>query len=277
MVGAMAIAHHSVLRLHDDRVLAPSTAARRTIARSVLHAGEPFGLICARAADTHLHLVSLGSEAHARELNRRLALALSRVLAPDAPFVPARVRPIHDQWHLQSAFEYVLRQERRHAVSLDPLHDASTLPDLLGMRVIAPWLPERIAAHLPRLRTPDLWRELGVADRSTLDREPLQRRFLAEAAAAAFGLASLDSKSAHARAARSAAVALAGDRLKVVELATLLGVDARTIRRVRVTQRITPPDPTHVRAVRLQLAVRSLRARLEADLARSSSPLGTLR
>jgi hypothetical protein len=255
----MALAHHSVLRLEDDRVLAPSSGTRRRLARSMLALGRDFGLLCARAVDTHLHHITLGNEPSARELSRRLALSLGRMLGHPVSFLPPRIKPIRDQWHLVAAFKYVIGQERHHAVSLDPFHDASTLPDLLGMRVLAPWLADRVAAYLPRLRVGDLWSELELA-KVDLEREPLQRRFLADAASAAFGLETLRSKTPDAVLARRAAIRLVGERLATAELAELLLVDQRSVRRLRGSD----ADPRHIRAIRLQLAARSARARLDS-------------
>ena len=46
-----------MLRLRDDRVIAPTTAARRTLAGVVLGLGREPGLLAFSGADTHVHLL----------------------------------------------------------------------------------------------------------------------------------------------------------------------------------------------------------------------------
>jgi hypothetical protein len=222
-----------------------------------------------RCVDTHLHFVVMGDEARARECSRRLVISLHRTLGHDARFQPVRIKPIADQWHLTNVFWYVLRQERHHAVALDPLHDASSLPDLVGLRRIAPDLPVRVRALLPRIREGELWKELlhelpGIE----LGREVLTLPFAADAAAAAFGLTDLTGNGATVARARRAAVHLLAPHVDSRGLGRHLGVGDRAVRKLRAT----PPERDAVRAVRLQLALRSARARLHPGAA-TRSPL----
>jgi hypothetical protein len=144
------IAIHLMLRLEDDRVIATSTAARRKITRSILRVGRPFGLVAFRAADTHVHLQALCDLRAAGQLGRRAAIALRRSLALPVRFKPCHVKPINDQAHLYRAFHYILRQDDHHDLNVDTYHEASNLPDLLGMRLVGRYTWENMRAHLPR-------------------------------------------------------------------------------------------------------------------------------
>jgi hypothetical protein len=148
---AHAIGQHITMRLSDDRVIAPSIADRRAAARVLLRHGTRAGLLAFRVVDTHVHVLVrcdravAGSFAHATEVALRATLRLP------IPFEPARIRPVLDQPHLYRAFGYVLRQEIRHGTSMDPVHDGSSLPELLGLRVVDDLVAQRVAASLPRL------------------------------------------------------------------------------------------------------------------------------
>ncbi|MCK6502246.1 hypothetical protein L6R53_02390 [Myxococcota bacterium] len=247
-----ALAHQVILRLRDDRVIAPSVAARRALARAVAKAGQPFSLLVFRAADTHLHIVALCPAREAAELGRRAEIALVRALALPVGFNAAHVRPVNDQAHLRSLFFYVLGQERHHGTDLDPFHDASNLPDLLGMRLLAHHSLKTVRAALPRLRRADLLQPLGIDELPEL---PASWDLLAEAAAAAGGLPDLLGRSAEVVAARRAAVHAAREVLSGAETGRLLGVSDRAVTRLRGEE----ADKGLVQAVRRQLGVRAAR------------------
>lgn len=250
------LAHQIILRLRDDRVLAPTIAARRALAGAVARAGQPFPLLVFRAADTHLHLVALCPAPEATELGRRVAIALVRALALPIGFNPVQVRPVTDQAHLRRLFFYVLGQEQHHGTDLDPFHDASNLPDLLGMRLLARHTLGTVRAALPRLRRADLLKPLRIA---ALPEEPASWELLAEAAAAAGGLPALSGRTAEVVAARRAAVHAAREAMTAADAARLLGVSERAITRLRAEE----TDKDLVLAVRRQLAVRAARPEAE--------------
>src|SRR5262245_5666905 len=132
----MAIGYLLMLRLQDDRVIAPSPAERRLLARTVLRMTRRCFLLVFALVDTHVHLeVARCTREAAGELARRIELSLGRLLELPVGFERARVKTIVDQAHLAAAFRYTLRQDRHHGVDVDPLRDATSLPDLLGMRV----------------------------------------------------------------------------------------------------------------------------------------------
>lgn len=245
----MGLASHLILRLRDDRVLAPSVAARRLLARTVLRLGQDSGLLAFRAADTHLHAVALVEEAAGRQLARRIEIALVRGMGLPIGFAPARVLPVRDQPHLVNLFGYILGQARHHGLEPDALHEAGNLPDLLGMRLAGAYTVPRVREHLPRLRRGDLLRHLGL---DTLPEQPLAWEGLADAAAAAVGLPSLDGRTEPIVAARRAAVHAAREALSTEQTALRLGLSARAVTRMRSEV----ADPALILAIRRQLAVR---------------------
>jgi hypothetical protein len=253
----MAIGHHITLRLSDDRVIAPSVAARRTLARVVLERGRDFGLVAFRNADNHPHLVVLCGKEAAYELSRRIEISLHYRLSLDVPFERARVRAIQTQGHLNGAFHYTFRQEQHHGICVDPCFEASNLPDLLEMRLLGGYTREVVRERLPRIRRGDLLRHLGVGD---LDAAEMHVADLEEAAAAALALPDLRGRGRDIADARAAAACAIGGPIDVATLAEVLGVGDRAARKLRCAK----VSPELVRAVELQLRLRSaLRAKGE--------------
>src|SRR5262249_20645079 len=130
------IGFHVILRLEDDRPIATTPAARRTVARVVLVQGESRGLVAFGPADSHLHAMLVTDRETAGAFARYLACALHYHLTLRARFETARIRPLYDQRHAYNAFRYVQRQDSRHELHVDPTRDATSLPDLLGLRVL---------------------------------------------------------------------------------------------------------------------------------------------
>jgi hypothetical protein len=256
------LASHIMLRLADDRVVLPDTAARRVAAAAILDIGRHYGLLAFRAADTHIHMLAAcdrraaGKLAHAVEVALRLRLRLA------VPFAPARIKVVADQHHLHNAFGYVLRQAERHDLPIDPFHEASSLPDLVGLRVVAPDLAFRVSAMLPRSRPRQLAIELGLVPCE--DAAPFipgvdDLDQLSDSAAAAAAMPALVGRRGRAQAVRRAAVALAEESAvgrrgpSALDLAARLGCSARTVTALRSQ----PLDQTVLRAVRGQLRLRA--------------------
>jgi len=246
----MALAHHIMLRLVDSRVIAPDEKAGRALACSVLRVGRSYRLIVFRSSDTHLHLTAACCRVAAGQLARRLEISLRRRLALPVPFERARVKVVGDQRHLGNVFDYSMRQEQRHGIAVDPLFTASNLPDLLGMRLVGGYTRTNLRRYLPRVSRGQL---LGYLDRPDLDAAPLAVDDLADAAAAAFGLPDLCGKRPDVARARRAAARVAAGLATASAIGELLGVDRRTVFRLR-SQAI---EPAAVEAVRLQLRLRS--------------------
>lgn len=247
------IGYHIMLRLEDDRVIAPTEGARRQLARIVLERGRAYRLLGLGSADTHGHLLAACGRRAAGELVRRVKIGLTRRLAPGIDFAPTRFKPISDQHHLERALLYVLRQQEHHGLSADPYHDGSNLLDLLGLRVLGAYTRENVRALVPRVRREDLLGCLGIAGLERPVEAPLE--LLAPAAAAAAGLAELVGSSADVNAARRAAIEVAGERRMARDLATALGCSERTIKRLRSR----PAKEALVTAVTLQVRLRVLK------------------
>jgi hypothetical protein len=238
---------HIGLRLEGDRNLAPDTASRRVFARTVLKAARPFGLLACRWVDTHGHMEIMGSREEAGEAVRRAEIALQRALEPGSSFVRAYIKPMMDFAHVKSTFAYVLGQQEHHGVVIDPFHDASNGPDLIGARTIGARTALTVRKHLPRVRREDILEWLGMEDPESFDPAPFG---LAEAGAAAIGVEALVGSGAAVRSARRAIVHFA--ELPVAMLAEALGVSVRTVHRLRAGT----PDEAVLRALRQQLAMR---------------------
>jgi hypothetical protein len=259
-----ALASHIMCRLRDGRVIASSVEQRRIVARSVIERtrGEPlldFGM-----PDTHLHaLIGPGGSVAPDELARRIQISLTRALALEVGFDRAAVKPIANQWHLARCFDYVLRQQQRHGVDVDPLHEASSLPDLLGLRPLGRPTAATVMRLLPRVTRAQLLGYLGVerlepapADDGLLcDLEALR-----DAAAAAIAVPRLEGSSREVRSAERALIALLAPWQRQSAVAALLRVDRSTVRRL---QRLAVDDAL-LTAIRLQLALRRAKAAARA-------------
>lgn len=244
------LGYHLMCRLHDDRVIAPQAWQRRVVARCVLERCREAPLLCFHLVDSHLHLAILAQLAMCMEFARRVEKSITQRLKLEVGFVRARHKPIADQHHLFNLFDYILRQQSRHGLDWDPFFDASNLPDLLGLRTLGAYTRRNVGERLPRIKRSYLLNRLGVEGLQPAD-GPLD--LLGEATLAA--ACANEFVGAEGRAARVAALAVAGGRLSVVRLGELLGINRRTISRMRRQE----ADQSLVHAIRLQLALRSQR------------------
>ncbi len=250
MDSGTSIGYQLVLRLQDDRVIAPHATSRRALARSVLAVGRERGLLAFGAADTHLHLLVLCDRGAAGLLARSLETALGSELELSVSFSTPAITPIHDQRHLGAAFAYVQRNARKHGIADPRTTEASSLHDLPSLRTIAPWLAERVRQALPRVRRTDLLEilampQLGVDGDVSGD--------LPDACAAVFGLADLAGRSTEAVRARATGVALATGLWTSGAIAAALGVTGRTVERLR----LHPVAPADLEGLRRQFAWRA--------------------
>lgn len=242
---------HLVLRLEDDRPIAPTIPARRVAARLLLEMGAAAGLFAFDVVDTHLHAGLAASREEVGRFCQRAEVALRARLDLDVPFAAPRVRPFEDAWHRQRTLRYILGQALHHGVAGDPFREGSILPDLVGLRRAGPSPVPLVLELFPRVRRADLLTAAGLPPFDEL----LAPAHLADAAAAAVAVAlpTLATKAPAAVAARAAAVHAARD-LGVPSLAAALGISERTIRDLAAR----PTDPGLVRAVRLQMGLRSV-------------------
>ena len=247
----MALAHHLMLRLRDGRVLVRSVAERRQLARTVLASSAGESLLAFRAADSHLHVLVAGEAPPARGLAQRIESALKQRLRLPIGFAPVHVVPVVEQRHLAHAFWYVLQQEKHHEIEADPMHEASNLPDLLGLRLLGAESRRAVSAWLPRVADNDLRQLLRAMDHDG----PANWSLLGDAAAAAVALPTVGGRSAEARLARAAALRVAAGQQTLAQMASALGVSEPTVWRARESAKRAPQ--ALVDAVALQLRVRS--------------------
>ena len=109
-----AIGQHVMLRLRDDRVIAPDVMTQRLLERAVLKRATHLNLLAFRAADTHTHLLLALDESTVRSRVGHLQSALTQLLARGTGFTQARLKAIENQRHLGRTFFYILRQDTHH-------------------------------------------------------------------------------------------------------------------------------------------------------------------
>lgn len=183
---------------------------------------------------------------------------------------PTWWEPVRDQHHLRNIVMYQLRQPSHHGIGVpNALWAGSTRYDLIGARRCGSFAPERLFAHLPRLRANDILDELGVPALRPLSPDDLARcgpAAIAEAAARAIARPTLAGSTHDVLAARRAAVALVRkSNMPTAGAKPFLGAPPRTLRRdVR-----RDPDEQMLAAVCKQLALH--RAVQQQALARLAS------
>lgn len=226
---------HVTFRLWSDRVIAPEAGGVAAAADALTRLSGEEAVLAWHLADTHGHLLLLGSRRRAGEAARRLLIALHRRLRLEEGFQPARFTEVRDQRHLRSAFWYILRQAEHHGLQEDPWALGSCLPGLVGARLGGGALGDRVARHLPRVREEDLCARLGwsglVPD--DLGEGVGELALLGESAALAVGRLGLEGRWAELVAARRAAVRLGLEVARPTQVASALGVSPRTVRRLR--------------------------------------------
>ena len=230
--GKPPLAFHITMRLVRDGAIARHPGELRRAARLIYKHGTPRGLLAFRIADTHVHVLAQATRQQAGALAQAVQSALKQALHLDSPFERARYRAIESERHLFNALRYVFRQEEHHGTRFDPAHDGSSLPELLGMRMLdRDVAAQRLGSLLPRLSREALATVAGALE---LEQVKPHTSLLAEAAAAALGITELGGDRPGASWRRAAVHA--GKELEVTQLASMLGASRRTIRRLRTTQ-----------------------------------------
>lgn len=248
----MTLGYHLCLKLDDNRVIAPTPAERRVVASTILEHGERFDLLAFGLADTHPHLLAPRPREDAGELARRVEISLVKRLKLDVGFARPYFKPVVDGSHLNRAFIYILEQNAHHGLEWDPLHEASNLPDLLGLRDLGRYTAANVRRHLPRMTRSRLLDCLRLNELEPQS-EPLEH--LPLAAMAALGLPDLVGQRTRVVSARQAIIQLAGTRLKSRELAQWLDLSMREVQRLRTHL----PNADLQQAIRLQLGLIGLR------------------
>ena len=129
------LGYHLVLRLVDNRVIATTDAERRIVANTVIQQAQQDRLLAFGLVDTHLHAENAEDWHRCGQLAQRIGTSLKQSLQLPVCFAPVHREPISSQGHLYISFYYDLRQQDHHGVVTDPYHEASNLPDLLGLRL----------------------------------------------------------------------------------------------------------------------------------------------
>lgn len=256
-------AFHIVMRPRNDRVIAPTLDERRLLARTLFDVCRSFELLGFGVPDNHLHLVAVETEVRAKELARRVAIAVTKRLGLPGGFAPAHLEPIHSSKHLQNALRYSIGQSEHHGASGDPDFEGTNLPDILGLRPMGGFTADRVRRWLPRLRCDEI---LSWARVDGLMPSDGPVTLLGRAARAALARPELDGSDRQLIAARRALVHLGEPTLGCAEIGRLLGVSARTVRRYRKEKL----DQEWVRILRLQLAWLSRPGRVD----RARGPFG---
>jgi len=228
------LATHITFRLADGRSICRTSAQRRRVARAFLERAQHFSRLAFRIVADHLHaLVAVGPR-EAAEYARRVEVSIQKSRNPGVRCAPAHVTPVRSQRHIRNAFDDILRQEQHHEVGSDPLHDGSNLPDLLGARVVGTYTANNVREFLPRVRRKELLRCLPDPD--VLDNGRalglLDLPFLADGAAAAFGLPHIRGSRPEALIARIAAVGIGLQIGPASLVGRALGISATSVRRL---------------------------------------------
>lgn len=243
----MPLGFQCIFRAKEDRVLAPDVAARRAFAKTLHSLGQARGMYGFGCGDTHGHTVHACDEPTARAFGKYATQALAHLLGYEMK--PPTLSPIKDVWHAEELLRYVHEQDEHHGARVDPLREATSLPDLLGLRPSGLWLVTRVRETCPRVVRADLLRQWGVAEFGELVRMDL----LAQSGAATIAAADLRGNTPDVVAARLACVhAAAGEPVAVI--AAALAIDERSVRR----HLARAPDAALLRAVRLQMGLRSM-------------------
>ncbi len=268
---------HMMFRLEDDRVIAPSVRCRRLLARSVYRVCARSRLICFGAADTHLHLEVAEPQERLGRLTQRLTESLRRSLGLKVRFARPRIKPIKDQHHLVNTFHYVLNQRNRHGVRSDPFLDASSLLELLGLRYLATGSIALVRELLPRLTREDLLPHLWPVPKPgdpapPADLLPSEQLVDAcDAAAGAFGIATLTRKTEETQQALAALAQASRNQLSSPRIAAMIGRSRKAVWRLWSKE----VSPRHAHALRLQLALRAWLCQAHPELLLQGPLLGT--
>lgn len=244
---------HLMHRLADDRPFICSVTDIRRAARIVLERGRDYELLAFGLADNHLHTLVACERRRAGRFAQVVETALHKRLQLDAPFAPFFPEPVLRQAHLYNTFRYCIRQDEHHRLNRDPFREGTNLPELLGLRALDAWNVGLVRSHLPRISRVEL---LDLAPRLAALEAPVQEprwSLLADAAAAAALVPDLDGRSVAHMQARRAAVHRAVQELPSTRVADLLDASRSTVKRMRRG----PPEPAMLRAIELQLQVRS--------------------
>jgi hypothetical protein len=244
--------YHLQLRLRDGGIITTIPEQMRLVSRLVFEKARDYNLLAYGLSDTHLHLLVLCALAACSLLAHHLEASLKLRLGLKVGFEKFSLRAVRDNWHLYQAFRYVLTQYLRHNLDWAFVHEGSSLPDLLGLRLVGGYTFPAVRAHLPRLQRATLVNWMGIDSLAPADGPA---HAVLEAALSAACLSSFAGSTREAIEARRAVAQMLNGHVPQAQLATDLGISRRSLRWLREQ----PADPALVRAIRLQLGLRAAR------------------
>lgn len=208
---------HVTLRFADGRAICPDEPSALYLARLVSAVGADHGLLAWRAREKRIELL-FGPDRHtAGQAARRIAIGAQQVLGAGSHFARAAIKPVSSLTRVGAIFDQLLLDAEH------PLVTASSLPDAVGVRGLAPYARGSLerCTRRPRLLLPCDRPLMAVADWA----------YLAESTAAVFGHADLRRRFRWRSSALSAAGSLAFPEIGPSMLARLLGVSRSTMGR----------------------------------------------
>jgi hypothetical protein len=248
---------HLTIASEGRHPLCPEEGDKRALLRTIGRVAAGHVVLFA-LVDDHLHVVLAGTEMELLQLRRGLTLAVRA--AVDTPVAPTFARTVKTRLHLENLVGYLLRQTSHHGLAGHPaLTTGSCFPDLVGARAVS-GLDLRLCVVLPRFRPEDAFTHVGLvaplvpASDEVIRRAGVARVVAATTAAAASGPVLKGHSASEFVARRAAARLLSGAGFGADLLATELGIDPRSVRRLAVA----PAPDTLIAAVRLRVALEDL-------------------
>lgn len=252
--GPPPLVYEVELRGQDQTPLLTSARDHRALAAAALRQGARRGLLAFSLAGSSVraHLATTREEAGA--FARYVASQLGWRLGSPAGFRRAVITPVPEGLSVVAALDALYGADPEPDVPLE----ASSVPDLLGLRVADPGFANRV---VPWLSEAARARVVAAGRGATDHPATLDLAVLADAAAAALALADLSGQSADVIRARTAAAHVAGRKVSAREVGACLGVSDRTIQKARATAR----DEHLIAAIRRQVELRAQLRAASAD------------
>ncbi len=225
---------HATIRLEDNDLICGTARLRRAATRSIARIGATTDLVAWALPDNHAHLAFAGSREAAGHSAWRVELAIQAYRPTGAsPFLRRWLRSDDDYGYLSRMTRYALRQHEHHDIHSDPFGEGDCRIDILGLRVIAPWVRRRIRECLPRLSDAWIGEQLEVELPSLQSwAQPLEPgdglEHLAEAVCGTYALDSLKGSVGLRYRAKAAAILACAPTVRPGRLATVLRRDGST-------------------------------------------------
>jgi hypothetical protein len=228
--------------------------AARQLAKAVLDLSRGYALLAFRLVGAELHVLVACSEQRAERLGCRLSAHFAPPERRGQPPLFGWADAITSREALQDAFYRLMKPALGGSQGHDTEHEASNLPDLVGLRVNGDYTRLNVRSLLPDVHAPELFAFLEMPGISPPERFTIWEE-LPAAASAAFAISDVHAPQPDARRARTAAVHTARRHLPVARVSQLMRLRRRTVRR----RQRTPVDRDALRAVSMPLTLRRIR------------------